>query len=56
MSTKIEINTTGARQSIWGEIFDNEPAKFVMGSPQRFQMMQSVSNRFQKFKNRIQNI
>lgn len=56
MSTKIEINTTGARQSIWGEIFDNEPAKFVMGSPQRFQMIQSVSNRFQKFKNRIQNI
>ena len=30
MSTKIEINTTGARQSIWGEIFDNEPAKFVV--------------------------
>ena len=56
MSTKIEIDTIDVGQSIWGEIFDNEPAKFLNGSLQRFQTIQSVSNRFDKLKNRIQNI
>ena len=56
MLTKIEIDTIDVGQSIWGEIFNNEPAKFVKDSLQRFQTIESVSHRFEKLKKRVQNI